>query len=158
MRPIRIFILLQVLAGLIACQAPRATVPEELDGVWQTSAPMYATRPFEIRKDVLIFRTGEDPFDFVVYNIVKVDQTTEAGNTLFILTYIVPGGLEYKFSFFYTASHGGEIRFKHQRDMVWERKKREPSKDPERGVPQLSIRQFPAPIAVRSSPCALLPS
>jgi hypothetical protein len=130
MRPRVVFVLLVVVTVLAGCGPERPTVPKELIGVWQTSDPKYADRPFEIRKDVLIFKTGEWAFDFAVYAIARVEKRNEEGNLLYVITYIVPVNLEYKFSFFYTAAHGGEIRFRHQRNMVWRRAPQKPAKNP----------------------------
>ena len=45
---------------LSVCQCGKKTaVPDDLIGVWETTAPTYADRFFEIKTDEVIFGTGE---------------------------------------------------------------------------------------------------
>ena len=97
-------------------------VPDCLVGVWETSHPKYADRPFEITKDTLMLEYGGGYFDFEVYPIVNVERIDKDGQTLFILTYTIRKGLEYKFSFYYSSVNGGLIRFKNQKRIRWTKK------------------------------------
>jgi len=97
-------------------------VPEELIGVWVTKNPDYSDRPFEIKKNTVIFEQGLGYLDFDVFPIAGVKKTELEGRTLYIIYYIIATGKEFEFSFFYSAANGGEIRFKNQPGMVWTKK------------------------------------
>ena len=101
----------------------RLTVPEELIGVWVTKYPNYVDTPFEIKKDTLIFELGLGYLDFDVYPIAGVKKTESEGQTLYIIYYTLPSGKIFEFSFYYSGTNGGQIRFKNQPDMVWTKKK-----------------------------------
>jgi hypothetical protein len=98
-------------------------VPEKLIGVWVTDDPKYADHPFEIKKDTLIFEQGLGYFDFDVFPIVGLDKSGENGDTLYIIYYLIPSGRKFEFSFYYTPTEGGVIRFKNQPEMKWTKKK-----------------------------------
>ncbi len=99
------------------------TVPEELIGVWVTDDPKYVDHPFEIKKDTLIFEQGLGYFDFDVFSIVDLEKMDEDGNTLYIIHYLIRAGRKFEFSFYYTPTEGGVIRFKNQPEMKWTKKK-----------------------------------
>ena len=123
MRP-RTFLLLFVTFALLSgvqCHN-LSEVPEELIGVWVTKNPDYSDRPFEIKKNTVIFEQGLGYLDFDVFPIAGVKKTELEGRTLYIIYYTIATGKEFEFSFFYSAANGGEIRFKNQPGMVWTKK------------------------------------
>ena len=124
MRPRIILISLVTFAMTVGVQCERMfAVPEELIGVWVTKDPNYQDRPFEIKKNTVIFEQGLGYLDFDVYPIVGVKKTESEGQTLYIIYYTIPSGKKFEFSFYYSAANGGEIRFKNQPEMVWTKQK-----------------------------------
>jgi len=119
----RVCIIIIYLMVLAACQGGgKATVPDELIGVWETTAPDYADRPFEIKADEVIFVTGEESSDTYPITKIKIEKSREELKTLYIICYKVSARQEYKFSFYYDPANQGTIRFKNQNEMVWTKK------------------------------------
>jgi hypothetical protein len=119
----RVLIIIIYLIVLPTCQCGRkATVPEDLIGVWETAAPTYADRFFEIRTDEIIFGTGEEKFDTYPITKIKIEKDPGEQGTLYIICYKNIEGQEYKFSFYYDPANQGTIRFKNQKEMVWTKK------------------------------------
>jgi hypothetical protein len=116
-----LFVTLALMSGA-HCQE-RDTVPQELIGVWVTKDPNYADRPFEIKKNTVIFEQGLGYLDFDVYPIAGVKKTDLENQTLYIIYYTISSGKRFEFSFYFSAAKGGEIRFKNQPEMVWTKKK-----------------------------------
>ena len=104
----------------LRCQKD-VSVPNELIGVWTTTHPRYADSPFEIRKQTLILETGGGYFDIKVYPVLNVEKIPRDNRTLYIITYAIPEGVEYKFSFYYSPEDGGTIRYKNQKYLVWKK-------------------------------------
>jgi len=124
MRPKIILLLFVTFAVMFGVQCQRMfAVPEELIGIWVTKDPNYLDRPFEIKKNTVIFEQGLGYLDFDVYPIVGVKKTEPEGKTLYIIYYTIPSGKKFEFSFYYSAANGGEIRFKNQPEMLWTKKK-----------------------------------
>jgi hypothetical protein len=68
-KSLAIVILFSILFG---CQCSRkTTAPEDLIGVWKTSAPQYEDRFFEMKKDEIVFGTGQRTFDAHVIKKVE---------------------------------------------------------------------------------------
>ena len=109
------------LMTVVQCQE-LSGVPEELLGVWVTKNPDYSDRPFEIKKNTVIFEQGLGYLDFDVFPIAGVKKTEDEGQTSYTIYYTTASGKKFEFSFFYSAANGGEIRFKHQPEMVWTKK------------------------------------
>ena len=105
----------------VQCQE-QFTVPEELLGIWVTKDPNYSDRPFEIKKNTVVFEQGLGYLDFDVYPIAGVKKTESEGQTLYIIYYTITTGKKFEFSFYFSAANGGEIRFKNQPDMLWTKK------------------------------------
>ena len=99
------------------------SVPEELIGIWVTDDPKYVNHPFEIKKGTLIFEQGLGYLDFAVFPIVNVEKSDTGVDTLYIIYYLIPAGRKFEFSFYYTPTEGGVIRFKNQPEMKWTKKK-----------------------------------
>ncbi|NIM49204.1 MAG: hypothetical protein GTN62_04590 [Gemmatimonadales bacterium] len=94
------------------------TIPDELVGVWHTTDPRYADRPFEITKDILIFHQGGT--DSTVHEILEVKRDEGVRETLYTINYDNEEAV-YEFAFYYSAVPEGVIRFKNQRHMEWRR-------------------------------------
>ena len=119
----RVLIIIIYLIVLSTCQCGRkTTVPEDLIGVWETTTPSYADRPFEIKTDELIFGTGEGKFDTYPIAKIKIEKDRGEQGTLYVIWYKNIEGQEYKFSFYYDPANQGTIRFKNQQEMVWTKK------------------------------------
>jgi hypothetical protein len=116
------------LVGLTAFQCGgKATVPEDLIGVWETTTPSYADRPFEIRTKELIFGIGEGKFDTYPITKMKIKKDLREQTPLYIICYKNMTGQEYKFSFYYDPINQGTIRFKNQKEMVWTKQPSSPA-------------------------------
>jgi hypothetical protein len=116
----RVLVIIFYLIVLSTCQCGRkTTVPEDLIGVWRTMAPTYADRFFEIRRDEIIFGTGEEKFDTYSITKIKIEKNREEQGTLYIICYKNIEGQEYKFFFYYDPANQGTIKFKNQKEMVW---------------------------------------
>jgi len=119
----RVLVIIIYLIVLSTCQCGRkTTVPEDLIGVWETAAPTYADRFFEIRINEIIFGTGEEKFDTYPITKIKTEKESEEQEMLYILCYKNIEGQEYKFSFYYDPANQGTIRLKNQQEMVWTKK------------------------------------
>lgn len=119
----RVWIMIFGLTVLSACQpAKKMAVPENLIGVWETTAPTYADRFFEIKTDEVIFSTGEKTFDTYPISKMRIEKDRKEQKTLYIICYKNAAGQEYKFSFFHDPANQGTIRFKNQNEMVWTKK------------------------------------
>ena len=112
-----------ILAALFGCQMRTVkTVPEELRGQWETSAPLYVDCTFELRDKLIIFRKGTTYID--INHVKEIEISPEKGRVLFIITYENKEGGEYKLSLFYFETEKGDvIRFKNQQQLNWTRKK-----------------------------------
>jgi hypothetical protein len=105
---------------LAACQGGgKAAVPDELIGVWETTAPTYADRFFEITVGEVMFGTGEEKFDTYPIKKIKIEKDFKEQKAYYIIYYKNVEGQEYKFSFYYDPANQGTIRFKNQKEMVW---------------------------------------
>jgi hypothetical protein len=108
---------------MCACQCSRkATPPDHLIGVWETTAPDYADHPFEIKTDEVLFGTGEGNFDTYPITKIKIEEDRKEQKTLYTIFYKNTAGQKYKFSFYYDPANQGTIRFKNQKQMVWTKK------------------------------------
>ncbi len=117
-------LVLVLCVGLLAvCQCSRKpTAPDHLIGVWETTAPAYADRFFEINTNEVIFGTGEGMFDTYPITRIKMEEDRQEQKTLYIICYKNTARQEYKFSFYYDPANQGTIRFKNQKEMVWTKK------------------------------------
>lgn len=96
-------------------------LPDELVGVWSTSAPRYADRAFQITKTSIAFGTGGHSYS--VYPIRTVAVVRDSAATLYTIDYTTPEDQVAEFSFYYVPRREGEIRFKNQRQLVWRKAK-----------------------------------
>jgi hypothetical protein len=95
-------------------------IPDALVGVWRTSAPSHAARPFEIDKRTLLFRTGDGPYDYSIHPIRRVEAVEDGSSTRYLVEY-ANSGESFEFAFSYTASPEEVIHLGHQTDLVWKK-------------------------------------
>jgi len=118
MRRVLIILICLIVLSTIKC-GKETSVPDDLIGVWKTTAPTYADRFFEIKKDEVIFGTGEGNFDTYPISEIKTEKDPREQGTLCTLYYKNIEGQEYKFFFYYDPANQGTIRFKNQQEMIW---------------------------------------
>jgi hypothetical protein len=88
MRVEKIWIIIVCLMVLFACQQGRkVVVPEDLIGVWETTSPSYADRPFEITARELSFGIGEGKFNTYPITKVKIEKDLKEQMPLYIICY-----------------------------------------------------------------------
>jgi hypothetical protein len=117
-----IIIFLAIFMSLLACQAGEQTIPSELLGVWETSAPKYKDCFFEIGKGTIIFVNKALPEPSIDSNIIsRTEIGSEDEETLYTIYYNKIGEEEYQFSFYYYPQDGCSIRFKNQKDIEWQK-------------------------------------
>lgn len=92
------------------------TIPDELLGMWTTSASKYADRYFEIGPTWLRFDTGTT--NVLVYRIANVGSSEEGNATLYRVEYLIGEGA-YTFSFLYEQFPEAVIRFENQPLIAW---------------------------------------
>jgi hypothetical protein len=113
----RILAALVLLIMGLGCQSGQTTnIPDDMVGVWETSASKYKDRFLEIKKDVLIFGTGDG--DQTIQSIQKVKADRQDQKDLYTVYYLDDDGGEYSFSFFYDPI-GGVIKLKNQEEIEW---------------------------------------
>ncbi len=123
MKPKPVFLAFVILATFIGCPSKKdTTVPDELLGVWKTSAPKYADRYFEITKGVMIFGIGEG--DVNSSPITSIETASGGRHTLYTISYQNREGQEYRLSFYYDSAQDGVIVFKNQEDITWTKERR----------------------------------
>ena len=101
---------------------PPATenIPAALIGVWESDAPAYAGRPFEIEERTLLFRTGEGPYEYSIHPIRRVLSEADGPNTRYHVEY-VNHGKPFEFVFTYVPGPEATIRLEHQSDQAWKK-------------------------------------
>jgi hypothetical protein len=112
---------LAICAVLLACE-PKGpeSIPPEMLGVWETSAPKYEGCYFELTKDKVSFANKAYLESFVIHKISKIEIVTPKVEKLLCTVYYTDSeGQEYEFSFYYDPSDGGSIRFKNQTTIKW---------------------------------------
>ncbi len=121
MKSARFLAVLALCTLILGCGTkPYLTLPDELVGVWKTSAPKYADRYFELKRDTIVFGTGGGTASRHV--IDRIEEAREGYQTLYTIFY-TDDGTQYQWSFYYDPAHGKSIRLKHQASIVWTRKR-----------------------------------
>ncbi len=121
MRLKRLFIFITLLTTLSAgfqCSKTK-TNPDDLMGVWKTDDPKYADRSFEIERSSITFTIGEGTFDTHPITNIEIEKGVDPKGSLYTIYYKDREGQEFKFSFYYSPSDHGVIRFKNQEQIVW---------------------------------------
>jgi hypothetical protein len=95
--------------------------PNELVGIWETSAAKYADRFLKIDTDTITFGTGGGNFETYAIKKVKKKVSPEEGGILFTIYYEIEEGDVYTFTFYYSPEGEGTIRLKNQRQIVWKK-------------------------------------
>ena len=93
--------------------------PNELVGVWKSSAQKYADRFITIDTDTITFGIGGGNVE--IYTINKIKKTSVEGSILYTIYFEDGEGVWYKFAFYYSPKDGGEFRKKNQRQIVWKK-------------------------------------
>lgn len=122
MRLVGIFLILVIFVSLIGCLpwGPEA-VPNELIGVWKTSAPKYKDCSIELTRDYIIF-TNSHLGAYVDTNFVlRMKKVRERGYFLCTIRYENIREQRYDFSFYYDPTKGGVIRLKNRIDVEWKK-------------------------------------
>ncbi len=121
MKSARFLAVLALCTLILGCGTkPYSTLPDELVGVWKTSAPQYAGRYFELKRDMIVFGTGGGTASSHV--IDRIQEAREGDQTLYTIFY-TEDGTKYHWSFYYDPVLGKSIRLKHQASIVWTRKR-----------------------------------
>lgn len=116
------FIILTVLFGY-RC-GKKNTVPEELLGVWKTSAPKYKDCFLELTKVAIIFKTAEGEDDYNNIKSIKKKKIPNEKCILYTISYLDRERQEFKFPIYYDLANNGVIRFKNQPRISWTKEKR----------------------------------
>ena len=114
-----------IVIALFGCQVRQdKTIPEELMGKWETSAPRYEDCSFELKDELIIFNKG---INFVNLNHIKrIERFPDKQRVSYNIIYEDKQGQEYKLALFYFKTpNGGVIRFKNQKEIEWTKKKDE---------------------------------
>jgi hypothetical protein len=99
-----------------------ATIPDDLIGVWKTTAPNYADRSFEMSRTTVLFRTGPGDADFTFHEVKGLEREENGQVTSYTLTYA--DGLKFSFTYEKVAD---VIRFVNQPEFFWSRDGETPS-------------------------------
>ena len=117
------FAALAILTTLFGCQPTKnTTLPDELVGVWKTSAPKYAERSLEFTKGSIILGSGKGNFD--PHPIANIETIREGHSILYAISHLNSEGQEYTLAFYYDPADGGVIRLKNQKTIVWKKERR----------------------------------
>ncbi len=120
-------VLLLLFACLIGCGAEEDNaLPEQLLGVWKSSAKGFEDNSLELRKDAIVFGAGGSEFN--PNSIYKVEQTSEADGRIFLKVFFTDReGNDYDTSFSFNPKDGGSIRFKNRAEVEWKLADRKPN-------------------------------
>ena len=115
----KIAAILAIALCLFGCGAPPVkTIPAELVGVWNTDAPKYAGRYFELKKDTVVFGMGEGKA--TTNTVLEVKATPQDTKMLYDISYLAKEGTPQKFSFYYEQPTT-TIQIKSQEKMNWKK-------------------------------------
>jgi len=107
-----------ILSTLIPTFTRVRVMPDELLGLWTTTAERYADRALEIKKSSLVFHTGDG--GVTAHPIQQVSTTARDSLVLYKVDYLVDD-VVYTLSFYYEPGPASTLRFENQQDMVWSR-------------------------------------
>ncbi len=124
MIPKRLFVVLTILIIIFAhgC-GKKATISDEMIGIWNTTDSKYKETSFELTVDKIIFRTLGGEVNANTIKKIKKKKAPDPEETLFTLTYVSIEGQETIFSFFFSQKNGGMIRFQNQPEIIWTKEK-----------------------------------
>ena len=117
-----ILLILAICVFLLGCQ-PKGleTLPPELIGVWETSAPNYKDGSFELTENHIVFINSGPPQYTSVNSIVRMERVSEGQDLLYTVHYESTQGEKYIFAFYHYPTKDGTIRLKNQRGIEWRR-------------------------------------
>ena len=119
-----ILLSLAVLISLFACQSGGPDgLPNELIGVWKTSAPKYKDCSIELTRDYIIFTNSHSTAHVDTNFVLNMKRVPERGHLLCTILYENIHEQKYKFSFYYYPTKDGVIRLKNQTDVEWRKVK-----------------------------------
>lgn len=101
----------------VACTPEPDRAPSYLVGVWETKTDGYADQHMFIDQGRIGFGTSAAAADG--YVIMKIDESQEAGKTLFVVSYQNAEQAKFQLAFFYDPAGGGRITFKNQDHLIW---------------------------------------
>jgi hypothetical protein len=115
----RCWIALSALVLVLASCAKKTykEVPDELVGVWKTSAPKYDDRFFELKKNSITFGTGEGASE--TFPVTKTEMQPEDGENLYQVYYVATEGDTQQWVFYFPAAGQGSLRLKNQKSIPW---------------------------------------
>lgn len=100
-----------------ACAERNDALPPELLKVWRTSAPAYKHRYIEIRRDFLIFGTGE--YSISMHPIERVEAINAGGNSAdYLIEYSDNDREIYRIRLNYTGGKRPKLRLANHEE-VW---------------------------------------
>ena len=108
-----------LILALLLCTRQAEVAIDSFLGVWETSAPKYQDRFFEINKSAIIFGTGRG--HSTAFKVDRVVKTVEEKKTVYTILYNDVQGTDFKLAFYYSPNNGGVIRFKNQQKIEWTR-------------------------------------
>ena len=117
-----ITLLCVIITLLFGCEISREkTLPEELLGEWETSAPRYDGCILEFVDKKIIFQ-NELTYMKINY-ITHIEKSPQGNRTLYNIYYEDLEEIEAKFSFYYyKVKDKAVIVFKNQKEMEWTKK------------------------------------
>lgn len=100
-----------------ACASEPDQAPSYLIGVWETTTDGYTDQHMFIDQTRIGF--GTSALAANGYVITKIDESREAGKTLFVVSYQDAEQAKFQLAFFYDPAGGGRITFKNQDQLTW---------------------------------------
>lgn len=120
MKSRKIFVAFAILTIFAGYQCGKnVNIPEDLIGMWKSSAPKYSECFFELTENTIILGTREKTITTHAITNIKTEKISEEKSILYAISYTNQEGQKYKLSFYYDPANGGVIRFKNQQNIVW---------------------------------------
>jgi hypothetical protein len=104
-----------IVTTVMAARPHSDPLPDDLMGVWESTAEQYAERSFGLQHDQVTFEQGEGKF--TTHPITGSAVIPDGESTLYVIKYD-NGGTEYEFSFVHEPAEK-LIRFKNQQQVKW---------------------------------------
>lgn len=117
-------IILSFVAVAVFHLTPVQQIPEKLKGIWTTTHPKYEGRYFQLEAKTIVFGTGG--FNIDVYFIEDIEKTASNKGTVYVLNCQNSHNDPYRFALYSNTDRPDEIRFQHQQQVVWQKKKAKP--------------------------------
>src|SRR5208337_3117297 len=112
--------ILLLLFTAVGCNHKTAhLLPNELVGFWTADEPRYQGRFLELYRAYVIIGTGEQIPK--VQAVDSVETLPHGDHIIYRISSTDLAGVQYKMALRYSPAHGGEIRFPHMEDVVWQR-------------------------------------